>query len=117
MKPLAEVPHEPVIPDSYRLLAVFSGQPQTADVALRRAGMYQPGVGPTVAQQQTLRRLRNEGLIRWVREPQASPNPAAPRFEEGFVLTGRGEAVLDTYHQKYGPALSVPTPDAHEVAE
>lgn len=113
----------PVIPDSYRLLSRFSGIPKLPHDAYREAGMWHPGAGPTVAHMQVLRRLRNERLIRWVRwvETTTEPGPdGKPRKRHttlhGFVLTGEGEAVLSTYFDLYGPTLTVPTPDANEVA-
>ncbi|WP_295822590.1 hypothetical protein, partial [uncultured Deinococcus sp.] len=94
-----------VIPDIYRLLAAFSGIPQSPVAALEAAGLRVPPTddAATPATELTsehrglLRTLTVDGRIRWIPGPWGPDGP-------GYVLTGLGEAALDVYAQRYGPA-------------
>ena len=110
------MPHHQTIPDSYRLLAVFSGQPLFTIPALERAGLRvavtdradlnDPGRAPlTDAHRSLLRDLaERRGWIRWVKWGG-----------EGYVLTGLGEYALDDYRQRYGP-VQVPSVGLGQLA-
>lgn len=101
MIPTQGLPHE------YRLLSVFSCAPLKSTPALEAAGLrlpvtdstdpQDPGRAPiSDAHRALLRRLTTDGRIRWV----TWGGPDGP----GYVLTGIGEAALEVYHQRYGPA-------------
>ena len=86
------------LPDPYRLLSVFSGVPQKTVAALKASGLWQPETDSEPIPDHLrglLRTLAGDGRIRWV---TWVPDGA------GYVLTGLGEAALDIYHQRYGPA-------------
>lgn len=94
------------LPDTYRLLAVFSGIPLKTLPALEAAGLrvpvtdhgdpQDPGKAPISEHHRALlRQLACSGRIRWV-----SWGPDGP----GYVLTGEGEVAIDGYYQRYGPA-------------
>lgn len=85
------------LPDVYRLLAVFSGIPKTTLSALHDSGLWTQEDGAAISDHQRglLRVLSTDGRIQWV-----TWGPDGP----GYVLTGFGEAALDTYAQRYGPA-------------
>ncbi|WP_104992703.1 hypothetical protein [Deinococcus sp. NW-56] len=91
------MPHHQPLPDTYRLLSVLSGIPLKTVPALKLAGLWtQDDAAPiTDAQRALLRQLTTDGRVRWV-----TWGPDG----EGYVLTGYGEAALDVYHQRYGPA-------------
>lgn len=98
---------QPSLPDTYRLLSVFSGVPLRPHAALEAAGLRVPVTDPRDPQdpgkaplsdhhRYLLRHLSAEtGRVRWV-----TWGPDGP----GYVLTGHGELALDVYHQRYGPA-------------
>lgn len=94
------------LPDTYRLLSVFSGIPLGPVKALEAAGLRVPVTDPRDPQdpgkvevsdyhRALLRQLAESGRIRWV---SWGPDGA------GYVLTGEGEAAIDIYYQRYGPA-------------
>lgn len=94
------------LPDTYRLLAVFSGIPLKSVPALEAAGLRVPVTDPTDPKdpgraeisdhhRALLQRLANDGRIRWV---SWGPDGC------GYVLTGEGEVAIDGYFQRYGPA-------------
>lgn len=96
------------LPNTYRLLSVFSGIPLYPLVALHKAGLTTvneegkleyPVYGHSV-----LRQLRDRGHIRWVSWQQPAGKDAQP-VPAGYVLTGTGEAQLSQYYDLYGPAL------------
>lgn len=86
------------LPDSYRLLSIFSGVPQKTVAALKASGLWQPAADSEPIPDHLrglLRTLAGDGRIRWVTwGPDGS----------GYVLTSLGESALDVYHQRYGPA-------------
>ncbi|MBB6016783.1 hypothetical protein [Deinococcus radiopugnans] len=92
-----EPKHHRHLPPIYRLLAVFSGVPKTTMNALQDSGLWTQEEGAAISDHQRglLRVLSTDGRIQWV-----TWGPDGP----GYVLTGFGEAALDTYAQRYGPA-------------
>ncbi len=56
---------QPAIPDSYRLLAVFSGEPTNPLQAIARAGFIDEHDHPTPYGRGVLRGLRDQKLVRW----------------------------------------------------
>lgn len=101
------------VPDTYRLLAHFSGQPALPIDVLRRAGFADERGRPTRYGRGVLGSLRSRGLLRWVRwaEPKKPGQKGPPTVYEGLVLTGTGETVLRQYFDRYGPALPEPPED------
>jgi len=93
------LPHAQSLPDTYRLLSVFSGIPLKSVAALKLAGLWAQDDSAPISDHlhALLRRLSDDGRIRWV---------AWGPDGEGYVLTGYGAAALDNYHQTYGPALA-----------
>lgn len=100
------MPHHQYTPDSYRLLSVFCGIPLAPLHALELAGLKQPEDRASDAARAELARLRDRGLIRWVVWAEPAEDGKPGRLLRGFVLTGLGEGLLDTYDQRYGPALA-----------
>lgn len=106
------MPHHQDIPEIYRLLAVFSGEPLLTLPALEQAGLRIRTDDPLAsrpvpdAHRALLRELHERrGWIRWVKWPG----------KEGYVLTGMGECALDDYRHRYGP-VQVPCVGLGELA-
>lgn len=90
------MPHHQHVPETYRLLAVFSGIPLPVMPALIAAGLRREGDSSAITDHhRALLRDLNEGSgrIRWV-----SWGPDGP----GYVLTGFGEEAIDVYAARYG---------------
>lgn len=96
------------LPDTYRLLAAFSGVPLKTLPALEAAGLRLPVTDPSDPDdpgrtpisdhhRALLRQLAGSGRIRWV---SWGPDGC------GYVLSGHGEVALDEYAQRYGPAYT-----------
>ncbi|CAM3664641.1 hypothetical protein [Deinococcus frigens] len=94
------------LPDTYRLLATFSGVPLKTLPALEAAALRLPITDPSDPNdpgrapisdhhRALLRQLAGSGRIRWV---SWGPDGC------GYVLTGHGELALDEYARRYGPA-------------
>ena len=85
------------LPDIYLLLSVFHGIPQKTIPALKKSGLWTDDDNAPISDylRGLLRILARDGRIQWV-----TWGPDGP----GYVLTGYGEAALDAYHQRYGPA-------------
>lgn len=96
-RPQETLTAKPGLPDLYRLLAVFSGIPKPTLPALRASGLWTQDEHAAISDYQRglLRILATDGRIRWV-----TWGPDGP----GYVLTGYGDAALDVYRQRYGPA-------------
>lgn len=90
------MPHHQFVPETYRLLAVFSGIPLKSVPALVAAGLRVEGDPDAISEyhRALLRDLHERsGRLRWV-----SWGPDGP----GYVLTGLGEAAIDVYAAQYG---------------
>ncbi len=91
------MPHDQKIPEIYRLLSVFNGIPKSTVPALKQSGLWLSDDHAPISDHMRglLRQLATDGRIRWV-----TWGPDGP----GYVLTGYGEAALDVYFHRYGPA-------------
>lgn len=119
---MSELPGLPE-PDLYRLLAVFSGQPLLSIPALEAAGLRPKLQDPDDLRDPArnsisdhhralLRHLHLEtGRIRWV----IWKDKKGRTLDEGYVLTGYGEAKLVEWRDTYGPA-QVPRVGLGELA-
>lgn len=85
------------LPHIYLLLAAASGIPTRPETLLKVAGLWtQEEHAPMTDHQRSLLRMAaTDGRLRWV-----SWGPEG----KGYVLTGLGEAAVDVYHGRYGPA-------------
>jgi hypothetical protein len=97
------------LPDTYRLLSVFSGVPTPPMDALRRAGLAStdPETGQTeysVHAHATMSILVARRQVHWVSWTRPDPEHVPP-IPAGYVLTGFGELTLTGYFQLHGPAL------------
>lgn len=85
------------LPRIYLLLAAASGIPMRPETLLKIAGLWiQEEHAPMTDYQRSLFRMAaTDGRLRWVNwGPDGS----------GYVLTGLGEAAVDVYNTRYGPA-------------
>lgn len=85
------------LPDIYLLLSVFHGIPQKTIPALKKSGLWKDDDHAPISDylRGLLRILASDGRIQWV-----TWGPDGP----GYVLTGYGEAALEVYFHRYGPA-------------
>lgn len=94
------------LPDTYRLLSVFSGIPTPPLEALRRANLSVTGEDGKrrlpLQSRHTLGELVDAGWIRWVSWTRPERKGDAP-LPPGYVLTGLGEVQLSAYFNLYGP--------------
>lgn len=92
--PTQEAPAPLELPTTYRLLAVFSGIPLPTIPALHQAGFCPEDTCElTDEHRDLLRPLVRDELIVWARRGPDGP---------GYTLTGRGEAAIEVYFERYG---------------
>ncbi|WP_189091487.1 hypothetical protein [Deinococcus ruber] len=93
------------LPDTYRLLAVFSGIPLGPLEALGRARLatvdQQGHLCYTLHARNVLSTLVERRQIRWVKWDTDKDGTV---IRAGYVLSGEGEADLTCYFDLYGPA-------------